>query len=98
MVLLRNSARDGRKGDKFKARWLGPYMIKESLGKKVYRLSNPTPGHTLKKAFNGCRHVFIALQLCTHADYMYTGMLLLYTYEYSVLIHFFCCSIGLSNS
>ena len=50
MVLLRNSAKDGRKGNKFKARWFGPYMIKESLGGNVYHLSNPTSGHTLKKA------------------------------------------------
>lgn len=57
MVLLRNSAQDGRKGDKFAARWFGPYKIEESLGKDVYRLSNPTSGRTLKKAFNGYRYV-----------------------------------------
>ena len=44
LVLLRNSARDTKKGDKFKRRWLGPYEIKESLGKNVFRLSNPTTG------------------------------------------------------
>ena len=54
-MLVRNSARDCRKGDKFSARWLGPYKIKENLGKNVYRLSNPASGRTLKKAFNGCR-------------------------------------------
>ncbi len=56
MVLLRNSARDCRKGDKLSSRWLGPYMIKESLGNDLYRLLNPTSGHILKKAVNGCRY------------------------------------------
>ena len=28
-VLLRNSATDGRKGDKLAARWLGPYTLKK---------------------------------------------------------------------
>lgn len=57
LVLLRNSARDGRKGNKFAKRWLGPYKIKETTGKNVYRLFNPTTGHTLKKAINGCRYL-----------------------------------------
>lgn len=54
-MLLRNSARDGRKGDKLAARWLGPYKIEAVLEKGVYRLSNPTSGRILKKAHNGCR-------------------------------------------
>ena len=40
VVLLRNSAKDGWKGDKLAKRWLGPYIIEESVGKGVYRLSN----------------------------------------------------------
>ena len=55
LVLLRNSARDGRKGDKFQARYLGPYEIAEDLGKGVFRLRNPTTGLLLKKSVNACR-------------------------------------------
>ena len=55
LVLLRNSARDGRKGDKLATRWLGPYQINENLSKGIYRLKNPTTGHILKKAINQCR-------------------------------------------
>jgi len=53
-VLVRNSARDQKKGDKLARRWLGPYKIHEYLGKGVYKLSNKT-GHILKKAVNSCR-------------------------------------------
>ena len=35
---LRNSARDGRKGDKLSKQWLGPYKVSEVLGKGLYRL------------------------------------------------------------
>jgi len=55
LVLLRNSARDGRKGDKFQARYLGPYEINEDLGKGVFRLHNPATGLLLKKCVNACR-------------------------------------------
>ena len=55
LVLLRNSARDGRKGDKFQACYLGPYEIAKHLGKNVFRLRNPTTGLLLKKSVNGCR-------------------------------------------
>ena len=55
LVLLRNSARDGRKGDKFQARYLGPYEIAKHLGKNVFRLRNPTTGLLLKKSVNACR-------------------------------------------
>ena len=55
MVLMRNSARDSRKGDKLAKRWLGPYRIQADIGKGIYRLQNPTTGKTLKKAVNGCR-------------------------------------------
>ena len=51
MVLLRNSARDGRKGDKLARRWLGPYRIHAFLGKGVYKLENIS-GRVLKKAVN----------------------------------------------
>lgn len=36
LVLLRNSARDGRKGDKLAKRWLGSYRVNEHVGKGVY--------------------------------------------------------------
>ena len=41
LVLLCNSARDGRKGDKLNKRWLGPYRVDEVLEKGLYRLANP---------------------------------------------------------
>ena len=44
MVLMRNSARDGRKGDKLARRWLGPYTIQADIGKGLYRLQNTTTG------------------------------------------------------
>ena len=52
MVLLRNSARDSKKGDKLVQRWIGPYKIMENIGKSRYRLKNSASGQTLKKAFN----------------------------------------------
>ena len=57
LVLLRNSVRDGRKGDKLNKRWLGPYKVEEVLGKGVYQLTNPNTGRVLKKAVNGCRYI-----------------------------------------
>lgn len=51
MVLI-----SGRKGDKFAKSWLGPYKIEDSLGKNMYRLSNPESGLLLKKTFNGSRY------------------------------------------
>ena len=56
LVWLRNSARDGRKGDKLSKRWLGPYKVSEVLGKGLYRLANPKTGHVLKKTYNRCRY------------------------------------------
>ena len=44
MVLMRNSARDGRKGDKLARRWLGPYTIQADIRKGLYRLQNTTTG------------------------------------------------------
>ena len=55
MVLLRNSAQEGRKGGKLLQRWLGPYKIVEFIGKGVYKLANPKTGRTLKNAVNICR-------------------------------------------
>ncbi len=62
MVLLRNSARDSRKGDKLVQRWLGPYMIVEDIGKGRYLLKNTASGKTLKNAFNRCRWVYSKIQ------------------------------------
>ena len=53
LVLLRNSAKDGRKGDKLVNRWLGPYKVEEHIGKGVYKLKNPSTGRTLKKPLMG---------------------------------------------
>ena len=44
MVLVRNSARDGKKGDKFAQLWLGPYTVKDSIGRGRYILENQTSG------------------------------------------------------
>ena len=55
MVLLRNSARDTKKGDKLVQRWFGPYKIVENIRKGRYVLRNTTSGKTLKNAFNRCR-------------------------------------------
>ena len=55
MVLLHNSRRDGRKGDKLQKPWIGPYTVVESLGKGRYVLSNLKNGRKLKKKTNICR-------------------------------------------
>ena len=56
-MLLKNSRKESRKGDKLAPRWVGPYTIHESLGKGVYRLSNPKTGFGLVNgaAVNQCR-------------------------------------------
>ena len=56
-VLLKNSARETKKGDKLKPRWNGPYLVHvhADLGKGVYRLYNPKTGKTLKNAVNVSR-------------------------------------------
>ena len=56
LVLLRNNAKDGRKGDKLVKRWLGPYKIAKHLNKGVYILENRCTGQILKKAVNSCRY------------------------------------------
>jgi hypothetical protein len=53
--LLKNSARETKKGDKLKPRWNGPYLVHADLGKGVYRLYNPKTGKTLKNAVNVSR-------------------------------------------
>ncbi|XP_064383224.1 uncharacterized protein LOC135348618 isoform X3 [Halichondria panicea] len=52
LVWLRNSARECKKGDKLKPRWLGPYTVVECLDKGVFKIANPKTGKTLKKAVN----------------------------------------------
>ena len=54
-MLLKNSKKESRKGDKLAPRWVGPYSIHESLGKGVYRLSNLKTGVVNKTAVNQCR-------------------------------------------
>ena len=44
LVWLRNSARECKKGDKLKPRWLGPYKVVECLGKKVLKIANAKTG------------------------------------------------------
>ena len=51
-MLLKNSARDSRKGDKLKPCWKGPYKVHADLGKGVYTLYNEKTGKVLKKAVN----------------------------------------------
>lgn len=60
-VLLRNSARDGRKGDKLSQRWLGPYTVTQDLGKGLYKLRNGKTGKELKKVFNAYRWVLLLI-------------------------------------
>ena len=54
-VLLRNSARDIKKGDKLKPRWMGPYCIHTVNDKGVYTLRNARTGKVLKNGVNVCR-------------------------------------------
>ena len=55
LVCLKNSAKESKKGDKMKPRWLGPYKVVECLDKGVMEIANPKTGITLKKAVNQCR-------------------------------------------
>ena len=48
-MLLKNSTRDSRKGDKLKPCWKGPYKVHADLGKDVYTLYNEKTG---KKVVN----------------------------------------------
>lgn len=54
-VLLRNSKRDTKKGDKMQPKWLGPYVIVSSLGKGVYQIKNQSTDLVLKKAVHSAR-------------------------------------------
>ena len=54
-VLLKNSARETKNGDKLKPRRNGPYLVHADLGKGVCRLYNPKTGKTLKNAVNVSR-------------------------------------------
>ena len=55
MVLLRNSKRDSKKGDKMTNKWLGPYEIAEVKDKGNYRLRNPSTKNILAKMVNASR-------------------------------------------
>lgn len=52
-VLLRNSARDSKKGDKMKNKWLGPYTIHCDLNNGTFKLRNKDG--VMKRAINGVR-------------------------------------------
>ena len=68
---MRNSARDGRKGDKLAIRWLGPYEVHEHVGKGVYKLKNLSSKKVLKKTYNSCRCTFILCVRNLLLNYMY---------------------------
>ena len=54
-MLVRNSKRDGRKGDKLQQRFIGLYKIAENKGKGTYRIRSKATGKMLKKLVNACR-------------------------------------------
>lgn len=65
LVLMRNCAREGKKGDKMKARWLGPYKVHKVLEKGLYQLCNQKTSTILKKLVNQCRlTVFNTMESC----------------------------------
>ncbi|KAL5477308.1 hypothetical protein EMCRGX_G024090 [Ephydatia muelleri] len=67
LVLMRNSAKDSKKGDKMAQRWLGPYKVVQILEKGVYKQQNPSTGKNLKKCVNGCRlKVFLKSKVTKH--------------------------------
>ena len=55
LVLLRNSKRDTKKGDKMHKKWMGPYAIVASLGKGLYRIKSCSTNVVLKKAVHSSR-------------------------------------------
>ena len=55
LVLLRNSTRDGRKGDKFQARYLGPYKTAGTLQEERFQTVQPATRLLLIKSVNVCR-------------------------------------------
>ena len=54
-VLLRNSKRDTKKGDKMQPKWIGPYVVVASLGKSLYRIKNKSSDLVLKNAVHSAR-------------------------------------------
>ena len=55
MVLLKNSKRDLKKGDKMMNKWLGPYQIAKAKEKGNYQLLNPSTNVILAKTINASR-------------------------------------------
>ena len=55
LVLLRNSARDGRKGDKFQAWYLGPYKTVGTVREERFQTAQPATDLLLIKSVNACR-------------------------------------------
>ena len=59
-MLVKNSRKESKKGDKLMPRWLGPYKIHEVLNKGTFKICNPSSGKVLMVAVNQCRlKVFI---------------------------------------
>ena len=56
-VLLRNSLRDSKKGNKAEDKWIGLYTINEDVGKGRFKIMNKS-GVVLKKAVNCSRLKF----------------------------------------
>ena len=54
LVLLRNSARDGRKGDKFQAWYLGPYKTVGTVREERFQTAQPATCLLLIKSVNAC--------------------------------------------
>ena len=55
LVLLQNSKRDTKKGDKMQQKWLGPYTVVASLGNGLYRIQNKATERILKRAVHCAR-------------------------------------------
>ena len=54
LVLLRNSTRDGRKGDKFQAWYLGPYKTVGTVREERFQTAQPATCLLLIKSVNAC--------------------------------------------
>ena len=55
MVLLRNSKRESKKGDKMQPKWRGPYIIVDIIGKGLYSLKNPNTNQVLSNLVHSQR-------------------------------------------
>ena len=55
LVLLQNSTREGRKGDKFQAWYLGPYETAGTLQEERFQTAQPATRLLLIKSINVCR-------------------------------------------